>query len=134
MKNKIFSILKKELREVFRDKKSLSMMLIIPIMIPLLVIGMSSFFDYQINKNDIAVYRSGNKRLKVVSSHNITSIDRYEGRSLAETVNVTAQGNGVYLSGNFSRNIEDTTSGWLTERYFVVHYDNGKTEKVYWEK
>ena len=59
MKNKIFSILKKELREVFRDKKSLSMMLIIPIMIPLLVIGMSSFFDYQINKNIDNSYNVG---------------------------------------------------------------------------
>jgi len=43
MNNKIFLVFKKELREVFRDKKSLSMMLIIPIMIPLLVIGMSAF-------------------------------------------------------------------------------------------
>ncbi len=59
MKNKVFSILKKELREVFRDKKSLSMMLIIPIMIPLLVIGMSSFFDYQINKNIDNSYNVG---------------------------------------------------------------------------
>lgn len=37
MKNKIINILKKELREVFRDKKSLAMMFIIPIMIPLIV-------------------------------------------------------------------------------------------------
>lgn len=59
MKNKVFSILKKELREVFRDKKSLSMMLIIPIMIPLLVIGMSSFFDYQINKSIDNSYNVG---------------------------------------------------------------------------
>ena len=36
--NKILLILKKELREVFRDKKSLAMMLIVPIMIPLIVI------------------------------------------------------------------------------------------------
>ncbi len=50
MKNKIFHILKKELREMFRDKKSLSMMLIIPIMIPLLVIGMSALFELQVNK------------------------------------------------------------------------------------
>lgn len=90
--------------------------------------------DYQINKNDIAVYRMGDKKLKVVSSHNITSIDRYEGRSLVETANVTSLGNGVYVSDEFSKNIENTGSGWLTNRYYVVHYDDGQTEKFYWEK
>lgn len=47
MKNNIINILKKELREMFRDKKSIAMMLIIPFMIPLLVIGMSALFEYQ---------------------------------------------------------------------------------------
>jgi len=50
MKNKIFCILKKELREVFRDKKSLSMMLLVPIMIPLILIGISALFDSQVNQ------------------------------------------------------------------------------------
>lgn len=44
------NILKKELREMFRDKKSLMMMLIIPILIPALVIGMSALFEAQTNK------------------------------------------------------------------------------------
>ena len=44
------NILKKELREMFRDKKSLAMMLIIPILIPALVIGMSALFEAQTNK------------------------------------------------------------------------------------
>lgn len=51
MKNKVFCVLKKELREVFRDKKSLSMMLLIPIMIPLILVGVSALFDNQINRN-----------------------------------------------------------------------------------
>ncbi len=50
MKNKIFHMLKKEIREMFRDKKSLSMMLVVPIMIPLLVVGMSALFEMQMNK------------------------------------------------------------------------------------
>ena len=45
--NKTFLILKKELRELFRDKKSLAMMLIIPIFIPLIIIGMSALFESQ---------------------------------------------------------------------------------------
>ena len=44
------NILKKELREMFRDKKSLAMMLIIPILIPALVIGMSALFESEVNK------------------------------------------------------------------------------------
>ena len=44
------NILKKELREIFRDKKSLAMMLIIPILIPALVIGMSALFESEVNK------------------------------------------------------------------------------------
>lgn len=51
MKNNLYNMLKKELREVFRDKKSLLMMLIIPLMIPLLVIGMSALFESQVNKS-----------------------------------------------------------------------------------
>lgn len=48
--NSIFKILKKELIEVFRDKKSLAMMLIIPVLIPALVIGMSALFASEVNK------------------------------------------------------------------------------------
>lgn len=55
MKNNLWNILKKELRELFRDKKSLAMMLIIPIFIPLFVIGMSAFLESQIDK-DIEEY------------------------------------------------------------------------------
>ena len=51
MKSNLFNILKKEIRELFRDKKSLAMMLVIPIFIPLLVVGMSALFESQVNKN-----------------------------------------------------------------------------------
>ena len=51
MNNNLINILKKELRELFRDKKSLAMMLVIPIFIPLIVIGMSALFEAQMNKS-----------------------------------------------------------------------------------
>lgn len=51
MKNNLWNILKKELRELFRDKKSLTMMLVIPVFIPLLVIGMSALFESQVSKD-----------------------------------------------------------------------------------
>lgn len=53
--NSLLIILKKELKDVFRDKKSLSMMLIIPFMIPLIIIGMSALFNMETNK-DIKSY------------------------------------------------------------------------------
>lgn len=49
MKNNIFNILKKELRETFRDKKSLAMMLVIPLFIPLIVLGMSALFEQELD-------------------------------------------------------------------------------------
>lgn len=48
--SKLLIILKKELREVFRDKKSLSMMIMIPILIPAIIIGMSALFEMNVNK------------------------------------------------------------------------------------
>ncbi|MCI8575346.1 MAG: ABC transporter permease [Bacilli bacterium] len=55
MKSNLKYILKKELREVFRDKKSLMMMLIIPVLIPLIIIGMSLLFESQMDL-DISEY------------------------------------------------------------------------------
>lgn len=45
--NNIIKIFKKEIRETFRDKKSLMMMLLVPLLIPLVVIGMSALFDFE---------------------------------------------------------------------------------------
>ena len=55
MESNVWNILKKELKELFRDKKSLTMMLIIPIFIPLMVLGMSALFEAQMNK-DVSEY------------------------------------------------------------------------------
>lgn len=45
MKSNVFKILKKELRETIRDRKSLMMMFVIPFMVPLIVVGFSFYFD-----------------------------------------------------------------------------------------
>ena len=55
MKNNLWIILKKELRELFRDKKSLAMMLVIPIFIPCIILMMSFLFESQVNQ-DISEY------------------------------------------------------------------------------
>ena len=55
MRNNLWNIFRKEVRELFRDKKSLSMMLIIPVFIPLIIMGMSALFESQANK-DVTEY------------------------------------------------------------------------------
>lgn len=59
MKSNVKKILKKELRETLRDKKSLAMMLVIPFMIPLFLIGYSAFFDMSMNKEATEYNRIG---------------------------------------------------------------------------
>ena len=51
MNNNTKNILKKELRRTFRDKKSLLMMLLVPIIIPAFIIGMAAFYNMMGNKN-----------------------------------------------------------------------------------
>ena len=77
MKNNLFNIFKKELRELFRDKKSLAMMLIIPIFIPLLIIGMSALFEAQISK-DVEEYN------KIGFSYDLSQ----EEQELAKNMNI----------------------------------------------
>lgn len=77
MKSNLWNILKKELRELFRDKKSLAMMLIIPIFIPLLVIGMSALFESQMNVDT-------NEYNKIGFSYNLTETEK----SIAEELDI----------------------------------------------
>ena len=77
MKNNLWNILKKELRELFRDKKSLAMMLVIPIFIPLLVIGMSALFESQVSK-DVSEYN------KIGFAYEMTEAEK----SIAEEMNI----------------------------------------------
>ncbi len=77
MKNNLWNILKKELRELFRDKKSLAMMLVIPIFIPLLVIGMSALFESQISK-DVSEYN------KIGFAYKMSEAEK----SIAEEMNI----------------------------------------------
>ena len=77
MKNNLWNILKKELRELFRDKKSLAMMLIIPIFIPLLVIGMSALFEAQVSK-EVDEYN------KIGFAYEMTEVEK----SIAQEMNI----------------------------------------------
>ena len=75
--NNLWNIFKKELRELFRDKKSLAMMLVIPIFIPLLVIGMSALFESQVSK-DVSEYN------KIGFAYEMSEAEK----SIAEEMNI----------------------------------------------
>lgn len=91
MKSNLWNILKKELRELFRDKKSLSMMLIIPIFIPLIMLGMSALFEAQSEK-DIAEYN------KIGFAYNLTD----EEKSIAKEMDIkVVEGNEKELKEKY---------------------------------
>lgn len=95
MKSKTINIFKKEMREVFRDKKSLAMMLIIPALIPLIVLGMSALFDMEANTeveeyNKIGItYKMSDDEKELLKEFNID----YQEGSLNEVKKSYEEGN-----------------------------------------
>ena len=59
MSNAIVTTIKKELRGIMRDKKSLMMMLLTPLMIPLFIFMFSFVYDNMINGDEIDKYQIG---------------------------------------------------------------------------
>ena len=138
MKNNVFNILKKELREMFRDKKSLAMMLVIPIFIPLLVIGMSALFESQMNMPITDYNRIGfNYELNSVEESIIDDLEinpvydteenLKEQFEKGEIVLYVTKNNNVYtINGDDS----DTTTyaSSLVESYFQIYKDYLQTD------
>lgn len=115
MKNKTINIFKKEMRELFRDKKSLAMMLIIPILIPLIVLGMSALFDMEANTdiekyNKIGIaYQLSEEEKELLKEFNIN----YQEGTLEEISKVYGEGNlDAYIT------LEDN-------KYTVNYSENG---------
>ena len=131
MKNNLFNILKKEIREVFRDKKSLAMMLIIPIFIPLLVIGMSALFESQMNKdveeyNKIGfTYQMTDEEKSIADQMNIDAVIESEEELVKKYDNgeidlyVTKDENKYIINSDGSDNSSYSTA--LVESYFNVY-------------
>ncbi len=131
MKNNLWNILKKELREMFRDKKSLSMMLVIPIFVPLIVLGMSALFEVQANKdieeyNKIGfAYELSEEEKNIAKELNIEVTEGNENELKTKYENdeidlyVTKDGNKYILNGNDSE--VTTYAKTLMESYFNVY-------------
>ena len=138
MKNNVIRILKKELRETFRDKKSLSMMLIIPFMIPLLVIGMSALFEMQMDRpiedyNKIGMaYDTSDAEKNIIEEVGIEAIYDTEDNLIEKYQNgdidlyITKNNNKYIINGNDS----DTTSYAvsLVEPYIMAYKEYLQSE------
>ena len=59
MKNNILVTVKKEIRGIMRDRKSLLMMIVTPLMIPLFIFVFSIFYDDSINNEKVTIYNAG---------------------------------------------------------------------------
>ena len=139
MKNNLWNILKKELREMFNDKKSLSMMLIIPVMIPLLVIGMSALFEAQTNKsieeyNQIGFNYEMDEEEKKLAQDSGIKVNYYENLEKLETayqegkidLYVTKEDNLYTIHGDDSETTSYASS--LIESYFNTYKEYLQTE------
>jgi len=81
MKNKVMITLRKDLRTAFRDKKSLGMMLSVPLMIPVFIIVFSLLFENIINDTEEMIHNVGinyptnDVRLELMSQYNIVPVE-----------------------------------------------------------
>lgn len=131
MKSNLFNILKKELREMFRDKKSLSMMLVMPIMIPLLVIGMSALFEMQMSK-DVSEYNkigfaytldntekeiAKQTKIEVTEGTEKELKEKYENGDI--DLYITKEGNTYTINGENDDNTAAASN--LMESYFAIY-------------
>ena len=131
MSNNLWNILKKELRELFRDKKSLAMMLIIPIFIPLIMLGMSALFEAQANKdieeyNKIGfAYELSQEEKQIAEEMNIEVINGTEEELKQKYDNgeinlyITKDGNKYILNNNSTET--STYAKSLMESYFNAY-------------
>lgn len=131
MRSNVLNILKKELKETFRDKKSLAMMLVVPIMIPLLVMGLSALFESEVNKsvteyNTIGFDYQLSKVEKDIAKEAEIKVVQKSRKELKEAYQngdidlyVTKSGNKYILNGE--ENETTTYATALVEGYFAVY-------------
>lgn len=130
--NKTLLILKKELREVFRDKKSLAMMLIIPVLIPLIIIGMSALFESE-TSTDVNTYNKigfnyelSDIELEILNSleidYSVNDTESLEEEFNNQEINsyITKE-NNHYVINYDSANIESSGSASLSESFLETY-------------
>ena len=118
--NIVFSIFKKELIDVLRDRRTLMFMVVIPILItPLLVIGSIKFQEYQNQKSEekilkIALINDSNDFLikELLSEQKgVQVIEGISIDSLESGIKSDSLQGGLYIDRKFLENIETNATG-----------------------
>ncbi|WMJ79884.1 ABC transporter permease [Clostridium sp. MB40-C1] len=128
MKNNIaFIVLKKELTDIFRDRKTL----IMSILLPMILLPIISFFIGKVgndsktkveNNVKIAIVDEGNSKFKnhIKSQKNINILD---SKNIDQDIKDGKLFAAIYIPKNFDENINKETKEKLT-----IKYDNTSTE------
>lgn len=135
MKNSnIFITIKKELRATIRDKKSLLMMILVPMFIPIFVFLFSYMYDVMLNKEDEEVYNLGiNYELNDIEKEFVDTLNlgifNYNSDELQEAYEKgTIDAYLILEDGNYKLyyNAMDTTSNYtgIYARAYLDSYNN----------
>lgn len=115
--NNVFITIKKELRTILRDKKSLMMMLITPIMIPLFIFIFSYVYDKLMNANE-------NEKYYVGINYNLNDIEK---NLINENLEIKYYENKDAMQKAYETNKIDAYVIKTNEKYDI--YANDKTKK-----
>lgn len=115
--NNVFITIKKELRTILRDKKSLMMMLITPIMIPLFIFIFSYVYDKLMNTNE-------NEKYYVGINYNLNDIEK---NLINENLEIKYYENKDDMQKAYETNKIDAYVIKTSENYDI--YANDKTKK-----
>lgn len=129
--NNVFITIKKELRTILRDKKSLMMMLITPIMIPLFIFIFSYVYDKLMNTNENEKYYVGiNYNLNDIEKNLISEnleIKYYENKDDMQKAYKTNKIDAYVIKTNENYDIyanDKTKNSSLASNYFANFLSN----------
>jgi len=119
MVKNIINILRKEKTETLRDKKSLAMMLVIPIFIPIILIGISALFNSEMNK-DVKEYN------KIGFSYELSDVEK----DILKNSKIDYQvGSENRIKGLFNKKKINVYIGKKDNMYTI--YSDGSQDSIY---
>lgn len=146
---RIGALLKRELKDILRDKKTLFTMVIIPILLyPLLIIGMSVLLSAIMNSQAEKTYlvafdtdEAVEKEFETIFKDNkedigyeieIADVSNYEEALDAEEIDVFVRetGEGVYALNYLSAKDKSTTAVSALDSAFNIYRENLREEKI----
>lgn len=118
--NNVFITIKKELRTILRDKKSLMMMLITPIMIPLFIFIFSYVYDKLMNTNE-------NEKYYVGINYNLNDIEK---NLISENLEIKYYENKDDMQKAYKTNKIDAYVIKTNENYDIYANDKTKNSSI----